>query len=261
FRLGLQGAGASGFELGNELYPYPWRVFFDIYPLLILLAILLLVALVLMRKRLTPAALGTGLAALFWFGMTARTPRFAEYSVLLVAAACAFVARDLWPLLEARSSWTSRRGLRLGTGALALLLLAGFHVRALSFDRVYQTAYAPPRFFTGACAWMAKHLAPGETVINLYWDDFPDLYYDGSRQTYLWGLDPTYSLREDPDRARLLERFRRHLQPLDPAALSRAFHSRILVLRLSRAKSYPELAFRPFRTLYRDDSALVVTWD
>lgn len=261
FRLGLQGTGASGFELGNELYPYPWRVFFDIYPLLILLAAGLLVTLVLARKRLAPATLGTGLAALFWFGMTARTPRFAEYSALLVAAACAFVVRDLLPRLEAQTWWASRRWLRPATGGIALLLLAGFHLRARSFDRVYQTTYAPPRFFTGACAWMAQNLAPGETVINLYWDDFPDLYYDGSRQTFLWGLDPTYSLREDADRARLLERLRRHLQPLGPDTLARAFHSRVLVLRMSRAKYYPELSFRPFRTVYRDDSALVVTWD
>ncbi|GLH67550.1 hypothetical protein [Geothrix edaphica] len=261
FRLGLQGAGTSGFELGNELYPYPWAVLLDIYPLLILLAALLLVVLVLARRRLTPATLGLGLAALAWFGMTARTPRFAEYSVLLVAAACALVLRDLLPLLEVRRWWASRRWLRLGTGALALALLAGFHARAVSFDRVYQSAYAPPRFFTGACAWMAQHLAPGETVINLFWDDFPDLYYDGYRQTFLWGLDPTYSLREDPDRARLLEHYRRHAAPLDAKTLTQAFHTRWLVLRTARAKGFPELELRPFRVAYQDASALVVTWD
>ena len=30
FRIGLAGVGASGFELGNEIYPYPLPVFFDI---------------------------------------------------------------------------------------------------------------------------------------------------------------------------------------------------------------------------------------
>jgi glycosyltransferase involved in cell wall biosynthesis len=109
----------------------------------------------------------------------------------------------------------------------------------------------------------------GHVVRRMFADVEADVYvmvdgdatYDGSRQTFLWGLDPTYSLREDPDRARMLEHFRRHLQPLDANALTRAFHSHVLVLRVSRAKYYPELAFRPFRTAYRDDSALVVTWN
>jgi hypothetical protein len=265
FRLGLQGPAASGFELGNELYPYSWPVLFDIYPLLLILAgflaLTLILALIFGRKRLAPSTLGLGAAALFWFAMTVKTPRFTEYSALLVPAACAFVFRDLWPLVAAHPWWSSRLRVRLGAGALALLLVVGFHLRALAFYRVYEFQYAPPRFFTGACAWMDQHLAPGQRVINLYWDDFPDLFYDGSRQTYLWGLDPTYSLREDPVRARLLERFRRHLLPLNAATFTQEFQSHVLVLRQSRAQAFPELARPPFEVAYRDASAVVVTWN
>lgn len=261
FTLGLKGAGASGMELGNELYPYPWRVFFDIYPLLLILVPILVVLLLVFRRRLSPGTHGLGAAALFWFAMTVSTPRFTEYSVLLVAAACALVVRDLLPLLEEPGRWFSQPRIRMGAAVLALACLAGFHARSMSFYWVYQTEAAPPRFFKGACAWMEQNLAPGETVINLFWDDFPELFYDGARQTYLWGLDPTYSLREDADRARLLERFRRRGTRLDAQVLARQFHSHYLVLRAARASQYYELSLPPFREVYRDDSSVIYALD
>lgn len=259
FRLGLQGAGGAGLELGNELYPYALPVFFDIYPLLLLLGAALPLALWAGRKRLAPGTAGLGLAALFWMGLTLRTPRFAEYSGLLVPAAWALVWRDLGPALEAR--WLSVPRLRWGAGLLALAVLGGFHARSLSFYAAYHREAAPPRRFTGACAWMARTLAPGETVINLYWDDFPELFYDGPRQTYLWGLDPTYSLRDDPERTLLLERFRRGAVPLDAELLRTRFGARHLVLRANRVGGHPALGRAPFREVYRDGLAVVFALD
>ncbi|BDU78278.1 hypothetical protein [Mesoterricola sediminis] len=256
FRLGMQGAGTSGFELGNELYPYPLAVFLDIYPLLAAEAVLLAAALAGFRRRLGADALGLGAAALAWFGLTLATPRFAEYSVLLVAAACALVVRDLLPALEARLA--ARRWARLAGGVLAWAVLAGFHARSLTFYAWYQSTGAPPRFFTGACAWMAANLPPGERVVNLFWDDFPELYYDGYRQTYLWGLDPTYTIREDPARARLLEDLRLHRAVVDGPRIAAAFGARYLVLRKARADRFPEFGGPGFRRRYGDDRAVVL---
>jgi hypothetical protein len=104
---------------------------------------------------------------------------------------------------------------------------------------------------------MARHLAPEEVVVNLYWDDFPDLFYSAPRQRYLWGIDPTYTIRFDAERARLLERTRRREIPLDPQALVQAFGARYLVLRASRAAAYLELQRPPCREVYRDGSAVV----
>jgi hypothetical protein len=108
---------------------------------------------------------------------------------------------------------------------------------------------------------MARHLAPGETVVNLYWDDFPDLFYSAPRQHYLWGLDPTYSIRLDPGRATLLERTRRREIPLDPNLLAEAFQARYLVLRAGRAATYPGLRRPPAREVYRDAAAVVYRLD
>jgi hypothetical protein len=258
FTIGMEGVGKSGFELGNEIYPYSLPVFFNIYPLVLILVPVLVLLVVLFRKRLAPETAGLVLSALFWFGMTMASARFVEYSVLLLAIALAFVVRDL---VSAKSGVTNRilgdRWLRRGVALAALAALVSFHLYAMSFYDVYQFKAAPPRFFQGASAWMARHLPPGETVINLYWDDFPDLFYDGYRQHYLWALDPTYTIRYDKMRAVFLERSRRHDIPLDGRALEHLFHSHFLILRASRAGRYPELNKPPFSVAYRDKSAVL----
>jgi hypothetical protein len=94
-------------------------------------------------------------------------------------------------------------------------------------------------------------------VINLYWDDFPDLFYDGYRQHYIWGLDPTYSFRADKDTTLWIERMRKGRTPIDGARLAAVFNSRYLILRAARAGSHPALLRAPFREVYRDASSVL----
>jgi hypothetical protein len=262
FVLGNKGAEASGLELGNEIYRYPLPVFFDIYPLLLLSMPALLLAVLLGWRHLTAEARGLTAACTFWFGMCVAAPRFTEYQVPLFALAAGLVTRDLWSGWAPLQAWLSRgAGRRWAAGAAALALLAGFHARSFSFYEAYHREAAPPLRFEGAARWMAAHLAPGETVINLYWDDFPELFYAAPRQHYLWGLDPTYSLRFDAGKTLLLERMRQRQAPLDGRALAEAAGSRTLVLRAERATRYPELKRAPFREVYRDGAAVVYRVD
>ncbi len=263
FRLGLRGAGPSGLELGNEIYPYPLPVLWDIYPLLLLLATALVVVVAVRFRRLSPEAVGVSAAATFWYGMTLASARFVEYQVLLLAVAAGLVTRDLLAPGEERLVHRLARHRRWGPAlaAAALVALAGFHARSMRFYWHYQANAAPPRFFDGVGDWMARHLAPGETVINLYWDDFPDLFYSAPRQHYLWGLDPTYSLRFDAERTIALERARRRQDLLRGDLLREAFGSRWLVLRARRAPMYPELALPPFHEVYRDERAVLYRID
>jgi hypothetical protein len=258
FRLGLAGADQSGFELGNEIYPYSPRVFFDIYPLIVILVPVLMLAVALRWRQVAAETKGVVLATLFWAAMTAVSARFVEYLALLLAIATGLVVRDLVRSPEGLPRWVPRgRRWALAAALAALGLLAGLHARSLDFYRTYQFQFSPPRFFDGAGAWMASHLEPGETVINLFWDDFPDLFYSAPRQQYLWGLDPTYSIRFDLEKARMLERARQHRAPLDGPSLRDAFQSSHIVLRTSRAGGFGELRRRPFREVYRDGSAVI----
>jgi len=258
FRLGLEGVNQSGFELGNEIYPYAPRVFFDIYPLIVILVPVLMLTVALRWRRVAAETKGVVLSTLFWAAMTAVSARFVEYLALLLAIAAGLVVRDLLRSPDGLPRWAPRgRRWALAASVAALGLLAGFHARSLDFYRKYQFQFAPPRFFDGAGAWMASHLEPGETVINLFWDDFPDLFYSAPRQHYLWGIDPTFSIRFDPEKARLLERARQHRAPLDGPSLRDAFQSSHLVLRTSRAGGFGELRRPPFREVFRDGSAVI----
>jgi hypothetical protein len=258
FLMGNAGADASGLELGNEIYRYPLPVFFDIYPLLLLSMPALLAAVALGWRRVSAQAKGAAAACTFWFGMSLAAPRFTEYQVPLFALAAGLVTRDLWSGWPRLRAWFAARPNRqVAAATAALALLAGFHGRSISFYQAYHREAAPPRRFDGAAGWMKQHLAPGETVINLYWDDFPELFYSASRQTYLWGIDPTYSLRFDAPRTRLLEQMRQRQRPLDGRALAAAFGSRTLVLRAERALRYPQLRLAPFKEVYRDGGAVV----
>jgi len=258
FQSGLAGTERSGFELGNEIYPYAPAVFFDIYPLIVILVRLLVLVLALRWRNVSAETKGVAAATLFWAGMTVAAPRFVEYLALLLAVAAGMVARDLMAMPGALPRWVPLGRRWIVAGAIAAIgLLAGFHARALGHYRVYQTEFAPARFFDGAGAWMVNNLEPGEKVINLFWDDFPDLFYSAPRQHFLWGLDPIYSVRFDPARARLLEQGRRRLAPLAGLRLRAVFGSRHLVLRASRAGAFLELKRAPFREVYRDSAAVV----
>lgn len=262
FRLGLQGAASSGFELGNEIYPYSLPVFFNIYPLILITLPLLAAIAVGCRRRLAPETVGAVLSSLLWFGMTMASARFVEYSVLLLTVALALLCRDACAAegdLPVQVLRNRRARLAILVGALGTL--ACFHVYSMKFYVHYQTKAAPPRFFQGASVWMARHLAPRETVINLFWDDFPDLFYDAPRQYYLWGLDPTYTIRYDRETAIHLERMRQGRRPLNGRAMRAMFRSRYLILRTSRAGRYPELRLPPFTEVFRDGSAVLFRID
>jgi hypothetical protein len=262
FRLGLQGAASSGFELGNEIYPYSLPVFFNIYPLILITLPLLAVIAVGCRRRLAPETVGAVLSSLLWFGMTMASARFVEYSVLLLTVALALLCRDACAAegdLPVQVLRNRRARLAILMGALGTL--ACFHVYSMKFYVHYQTKAAPPRFFQGASVWMARNLAPRETVINLFWDDFPDLFYDAPRQYYLWGLDPTYTIRYDRETAIHLERMRQGRRPLNGRAMRAMFRSRYLILRTSRAGRYPELRLPPFTEVFRDGSAVLFRID
>ncbi len=258
FRMGLQGVDKSGFELGNEIYPYSLGVFFNIYPLLVILIPLLVLFVLIRRKHLSAETLGVFLSALCWFGMTMASARFVEYSVLLLVTAIALATRDTLSAQDVlpRLPAIGKR-LRWFIAATAIGTLLAFHIYSMKFYVYYQTKAAPPLFFQGASLWMEQHLAPNETVINLFWDDFPDLFYAAPRQRYIWGLDPTYTIRYDRNKAIRLENFRRHLTRLDGRALANTLQAHWLILRANRVDRYPELRSAPFREVYRDKEAVL----
>ncbi|MCK6472252.1 MAG: hypothetical protein L6R28_10940 [Planctomycetes bacterium] len=250
-RGGLQGSGAS-MTLGAEIHPLSTRDFLLGMPMFVGLWMTIALCGWGLGKRVAAETMGALCAALFWLGMSMVFFRFVEYGAPLAALAAGMVFRDAWPGLRLHLASVRARAV---AGGLAVALLAA-HLWAMHYAAEVTAALDPPRY-RGAAAWMARNLGEGETVVNLWWDDFPDLYYDGARQRFLWGIDPNFTQRWDPEVAGKLEAMRDQKTPLDARWLAETFHSRVMVLAHSLALRYPVLTTDAWKPVYVDASAVV----
>src|SRR5262249_49781037 len=53
--------------------------------------------------------------------------------------------------------------------------------------------------FKEATELIAANSDPGERIYQTDWDDFPELFFHDSYNTYMIGLDPTYMYLENPE--------------------------------------------------------------
>lgn len=234
--------------LGNEIHPRTTRWFLLEYPLLALSLSALLLGGWRTGRRLTPEASGVLTTALFWIGGMMLFPRFAEYAVPLTVIALGLVVRDALAGVDLRRQLLAPFPRAVGWLIAGCALgLAGLH--AYSVHGLYRwTATASPPRFRAAAAWMAENLAPGETVVNLAWGDFPDLFYDAHRQRFLWGIDPVFTARLDSEPSRILLEAARDGGRIDPKELARVFGARYLAVANYRGA----IGGGPWKPVYSD---------
>ena len=241
----------TALELGGEIYAFRPVDFLRLLPLyyLSLLAAAGLAAH--SWRKMRAGSVGALCAALFWFGMSLFYGRFIEYGAPAVALALGLLASDAEILAPAAS-----RRAGLYARAMAVMLLCFGQISTLAFAHRDTLAADPPRF-RGAAAWMAANLKPGETVAHLWWEEFPDLFYAAYRQNFVWGLDPTFTLRYNPAIAQRLEDMRLKRVPLNPHWLARTLHARVLAMGHAQALRYPELTCGQWNPVYADRSAVI----
>ena len=89
----------------------------------------------------------------------------------------------------------------------------------------------------GVPLWMKENLKPGESVINLDWSDFPELFYTAPEYHYQWGMDPVFSQAVQPERTSLLSSTRIPGRfPPSPSAMRRTFGCRYALIMYPRAQ-------------------------
>jgi hypothetical protein len=257
-RLALAGRSLSLVEVGKEFAPFSTRSFLLAYPLMTALVLGMGVAGWRSSRRASPETLALLFTAACAFVGAMVFVRFIEYAAPLAAAAAAFTVRDCVDGREAElSRWSAARPARAWALSLSIvLLLVGLVARGAEHAFRMGADNDPPRF-RKAAAWMAARLEPGETVVNLWWDDFPELFYDGHRQRYIVGLDPTYMLRFDAGKAALLEGTRMLRLPIDAQALADAFGARYMIIRTPNARFYPQLISGAWEPVYHDNQAAI----
>ncbi len=245
--------------LGGELYSRTMLEFFAGSPLLVLFLAGLFLAgwSIDARRKIRPDTLGLLYSAIAWACVTAIYNRFTEYSVPLAAMAIAFVVRDLLAGVDLSVVFSRRPRLYTASAAMAAVALAGFHARGVRETHKTLDSWDPPRF-RKAMAWMDCHLAPGETVVNLHWDDFPDLFYDCYRQNFLWGLDPCFTFRYDADKYRLLKKSCSPAEILDPEEIGRTFNARYMAISMKKAVYIGVIVKGRFNPVYEDEYCMIL---
>lgn len=181
-------------------------------------------------RNASPELRGLLVTAACWVGLSALFSRSFEYAVPIVAITLGFAVRDALRGVDLAASLQREPPPQFAAGMLAsIVLLAAGHIHSAMFWYDTKT-WAHPPHFRGAVEWLKAHTEPGETIVNLWWHDFPDLYYDGYERNYVWGMDPHFTLLYDKETAELLEGMRSQRIKVDGPLLAKTFHARYLVI-------------------------------
>jgi len=54
--------------------------------------------------------------------------------------------------------------------------------------------------FAGVARWIESNSRPGDIVVNVGWDDFPELFFWNSKNFYVGGMDPIFQYAYDRKR-------------------------------------------------------------
>ena len=139
---------------------------------------------------------------------------------------------------------------------LAAFLLAGI---AASVNISYAPRITTPADKLGK--WMERNLPEKELVVNLSWGDFPALFCANSKQVFLWGMDPEFSVAADPKRTRKIEQFLLNQQELTPRRFARITGARYAVVLARREEFADFLKDLGWRAVYEGEDGVVLKVD
>jgi hypothetical protein len=193
--LWLKVINSGEVRVGQEWYPYnTWVLFENAWPALILFLSGAFV-LGLREQRLDSSTATLFLAAALFGLLLFKSRRFIEYYPAFVLL---FGALAWAPLLkrwqQSGSGWA--RGIPLVL-ALIVVSLSWFNLQKLR-ER-FQEDSLPYQRYAAASAWLQANTPAGSRIFQTDWDDFSQLYYYNTHNTYILGLDPTYMQVRDPD--------------------------------------------------------------
>ena len=162
--------------------------------------------------------------------ITVRSARFMEYWPPLAVIFAAFAMQSAWDAGEsaahkaevdsglenedaASAAWSARWpvaviGVVLAAGMAYSLYLAHAKIPDITLD---------PDHYRAGAEWMRANIPAGALIYDLFWWDFPKLFFYDTEHRYVSGLDPIYLAAQYPDLQGLSNRLELGSEP-DPAA-------------------------------------------
>jgi hypothetical membrane protein len=138
---------------------------------------------------------------------------------------------------------TKKRGRRIVCEIFILLLV---FAPALAFFQNGLRRNEPMNDFG---RWLkSSDIAPGTSIANLYWSDFPFLFHCAPHYKYLYGLDPVFAYRFAPEKIRKIKDF--ISSPPEPEKIHDITGSDYIFLRKNRKSLASKLFKNGYRCVY-----------
>lgn len=191
-------------RVGNEWYPYGQEFMLSVSWLALALVPLGFLPILLdarpsRLRRVDGTVVALGIMAVTFFLLYLRSRRWIEAEPVFATLFCAFAWSRALPERVTEPLRTRLTPAR--NAAIAVVLaVALFPLLVSSVDRAQDDARGArdyTRYRDGA-AWLRANTPPGARVFATDWDDFPELFYWNTHNTYLIGLDPTYMYLHNP---------------------------------------------------------------
>jgi hypothetical protein len=190
--------GDEEIRVGNEWYPYSLDFLLQASWLALALVPLGFLPILLdvrpsRLRRLDGTVIALGIIAIAFLALYLRSRRWVEAEPIFATLFCAFAwsralpERLTEPLRGRLTPWRQ-------TVFAVLLGLLVLPLLSMSIDQAQNDVQGGRDYsrFRGACTWLAENTPAGARVFSTDWDDFPELFFWNTHNTYLTGLDPTY---------------------------------------------------------------------
>jgi hypothetical protein len=195
--------GDDVIQVGNEWYPYSFSFMIEVSWIAIVLVPLGLIPILLdvrpsQLRRVDRTVVALGIIAITFLLMYSRSRRWIEAEPIFATLFCAFAWSRALPerVTNPLSAFVTRRREIVAAVLVFLVMLVPLY-RAIDDGRGDVRSTRDINRFSGAAAWLAQNTPLGARVYSTDWDDFPELYYWNTHNTYLIGLDPTYMYLHD----------------------------------------------------------------
>jgi len=185
-------------RVGNEWYPYTTSFLFESSWLALILVPLGFVPLLLdvraaRLRRIDGPVMALAIIAVTFLLLFLRSRRWVEAEPVFATLFCAFA----WSrALPERVTEPISRFFTPPRQTIAALLCGAAILPLvwLSVDGAQDNVRSTKDYlrYRNASLWLAQNTPPGARVFATDWDDFPEMYYWNTHNTYLIGLDPTY---------------------------------------------------------------------
>jgi hypothetical protein len=240
-------------NVGNEWDPYQtWTLIEHATPSL-LAFVAGAFALGLSQRRMnTNTATLFGVAILFGF-LLFKSRRFIEYYPAFALLFCA----SAWTWLRAEWLPTKPWLNKLEPLVLVMLLLPAIWYNFGATQESIQDS-RPYQRFAEAAAWLKANTPPGSRVFQTDWDDFSQLFFHNTHNTYTLGLDPTYMESYDAGMYRLWQDITRGRVAEPSQIIANTFGGAYVLTDLDHESFLNEATLDPgLEEVHRDDDAVI----